>query len=144
MNFYEIISNAVYTMILLLLIIIWLIPLRVKFCFFFFFLIKITCLMPRRNTVKTGIFVLFLTNLLFPLFSFTLTLQSTHSRFCIFIYLCTFSSNLLNKVIYFSNHMCLLWSTLRKTVSHKFWIIFSLALMFWLKNWLCLEYFCFW
>ena len=106
LNFYKIILNIVYAMILLLLIIIWSIPLRLKF--FLFFLIKLNWLMSRRNTVKIGIFALFLTNLLFPLFSFTFTLQSTLSSICIVISSCTFSNKLLNKVVYLSNHMYLL------------------------------------
>ena len=108
LNLYKNILNAVYAMILLLLIIISSIPLRVNFCFFFFFLIKLNWLMPRGKTVKTGIFELFLTNLFFLLFSFTFTLQSTNSSILIVISLCTFSNKLLNRIIYFSNHMYLL------------------------------------
>ena len=117
-------------MIFLLLIIVWSIPLRVKFCFFLFFLIKLNWLMSTRNIVKIRIFVLFMTNLLFLLFSFTLTLQSTNSSIHIIISLCRFSKRLLNKVIYFSNHMYLLL----KAFFHKFWIIFLPASMFWLEN----------
>ena len=117
-------------MILLLLTIIWSIPLRVKFCFFLFFLIKLNWLISTRNTVKIRIFVLFLKNLLFLLFSFRLTLQSTNSSIHNFLSLSRFCNKLLNKVIYFSNHMYLLC----KTFFHKFWIIFSPAFMFWLEN----------
>ena len=126
-------------MTLLLLIIFWSIPLRVKFCFFLFFLIKLNWLISTRNTVKIRILVLFLKNLLLLLFPFRLTLQSTNSSIHIVISLCRFSKKLLNQIIYFSNHMYLLC----KTFFDKFWIIFSSAFIFWLENRFCLEYSCF-